>query len=1201
MTDFPVEIQIETLGLQGPSGDGISQDQVDAIYLAIEGRSPVGHKHPALDIEDSTPAGRALITAADAAAQKALLALDLAENTTDLGKPVSIATRVLINQAETAFLQTQDRPGDAAEKYGATLTGRAGDTAPAEGAIVVEASGDAFEIGGGGILATRERIALVPGRLYSVEFELRRAVDPSDLVDGGPVTLGIQWLDNNKEDIGQEIVESFEPLIADDGVQSISVIVAQAAGDDVDIVWPGAWPSDAKYMVPFVQTEGEDGQTRVRVLGWRDATGAVLSGDISGVVAGLQAADASEAQTRGDADAAEAQARADADTALAADIAGRALLVHTHTPSQVGLGNVANISPEDMIVSTAQAAAIARAETAFLQTQYRPGDAFERYGGSLTGQAADTLPLDGVVTTDSTGDAFRLTGAALLAIRERVALIAGHLYYVDFDLRRSVDPTIASNVKLAIQWLNSDKIALSQTIVRGFEPLTVADGVKIVTKVIGEAAGSGIDIVWPGTAKYMVVFVQTEGDDGVTLVRALGWRDATGSAPLAGDIGYIVSTLQAADATEAAVRAEADSALGIKRLDQFAAGPDRQHNGAFLTPSGKSPFWFGPKGEAKIAKIAFQNQLPDPLDWPYVGGIFGKLGKLKKVLLGILPDGRIKMVRHNEQRIDTSAVDLQSEFVHAWTDKRKKRVPLGIRPEGTTFALLDRKSIDYIGQNLGAGAGATVSPDAIPDGLLEGTVTGGATSGPSLVRFWRTADDGDRRSYLMSNVAAPKVAIEENANPIFWIPLGGESLAVGSQGKPSRETMPVAPNTGLMLSSGLRGVAAALFDPEIVTDFVPAYEVDDPLTDAGSTGGAAMLQWLESAQATRGDARNVYIFRSHGQAGQTYSVIEEGGTYEITNPSPPPPTLTVSSNVFENGIDEPAHARKIAHQRYGREVICPAVFQCMGVNDRADGTSAAAAKAFIFDFQADYDRRYKAALNQPAITVPLFIDQLVAPRSGAAGVDTVDNIAGPIAQAQLEAALESANIYLVCTKYFLDQPTTQNVHLSALGYDVLGEYRAKALDRYLRHGATRFCPMPRVGSISVVGSLVTISYDLVQVPGLTTEWFGLQFATTSYLGAKVNQGYALEAATAAGRTISSVAIIDDGAATGLGKVGITLSSAPAAGTIMQYAYQADPADTTLAHSAAWGNLCDTDTAASITNPGRGPLYNFAPVLRKAIA
>jgi hypothetical protein len=58
---------------------------------------PSAHTHPASEISDSTTAGRTILTAADAAAQRTALSLGNVDNTSDANKPVSSATQTALN------------------------------------------------------------------------------------------------------------------------------------------------------------------------------------------------------------------------------------------------------------------------------------------------------------------------------------------------------------------------------------------------------------------------------------------------------------------------------------------------------------------------------------------------------------------------------------------------------------------------------------------------------------------------------------------------------------------------------------------------------------------------------------------------------------------------------------------------------------------------------------------------------------------------------------------------------------------------------------------------------------------------------------------------------------------------------------------------------------------------------------------------
>lgn len=63
---------------------------------------PSGHSHPASEITDSTAAGRSILTAADATAQRMALGLANVDNTSDASKPISTATQAALDNKANA-------------------------------------------------------------------------------------------------------------------------------------------------------------------------------------------------------------------------------------------------------------------------------------------------------------------------------------------------------------------------------------------------------------------------------------------------------------------------------------------------------------------------------------------------------------------------------------------------------------------------------------------------------------------------------------------------------------------------------------------------------------------------------------------------------------------------------------------------------------------------------------------------------------------------------------------------------------------------------------------------------------------------------------------------------------------------------------------------------------------------------------------
>lgn len=118
--------EISVAGLSGVLADAqkpiIGAGAADAVAgndaRLTNARVPTAHTHPAADISDSSAAGRTLLTAVDAAAQKVALALNNVTNTSDANKPVSTAQQTALdlkaNLAAPAFTGVPTAPTAAA-------------------------------------------------------------------------------------------------------------------------------------------------------------------------------------------------------------------------------------------------------------------------------------------------------------------------------------------------------------------------------------------------------------------------------------------------------------------------------------------------------------------------------------------------------------------------------------------------------------------------------------------------------------------------------------------------------------------------------------------------------------------------------------------------------------------------------------------------------------------------------------------------------------------------------------------------------------------------------------------------------------------------------------------------------------------------------------------------------------------------------
>lgn len=141
---------------------------VDGLQATLDGKAPATHTHTAAQISDATAAGRGLLTAADAAAQRAALVLGNVNNTADADKPVSTAQAAAIAAATTAdaiadTLETAP-PADLA-RIQAAVSGGWDDGAAAGNGVTV----DTVALNAA---AARGLVRLGPGKTYLINGQV---------------------------------------------------------------------------------------------------------------------------------------------------------------------------------------------------------------------------------------------------------------------------------------------------------------------------------------------------------------------------------------------------------------------------------------------------------------------------------------------------------------------------------------------------------------------------------------------------------------------------------------------------------------------------------------------------------------------------------------------------------------------------------------------------------------------------------------------------------------------------------------------------------------------------------------------------------------------------------------------------------------------------------------------------------------------
>lgn len=220
------------------------------------------------------------------------------------------------------------RPGHHPESFQSALNGDP-DGAPQLPVMTLQTVaglGKSLIMTGPQMIAVREPIAIVPGRIYRVSVAVRRVVNPPAL-QNVRATLAIL---NASFGLIDEVEIDANALVAASGVWRADATLSLSspvAGVDV------ALPSDAVYVRPVFRTEGIGHQTACGQIDWKDITEAAsIDGALDAVAlaAAVTAAQAAEAAADGHADRAE-DAADRAEAAAAAFPSPVLLLANTPT------------------------------------------------------------------------------------------------------------------------------------------------------------------------------------------------------------------------------------------------------------------------------------------------------------------------------------------------------------------------------------------------------------------------------------------------------------------------------------------------------------------------------------------------------------------------------------------------------------------------------------------------------------------------------------------------------------------------------------------------------------------------------------------------------------------------------------------------------------------------------------------------------
>ena len=183
---------------------------------------------------------------------------------------------------------------------------------------------------------------------------------------------------------------------------------------------------------------------------------------------------------------------------------------------------VQGVAPDEFAEVTSFSAALNRAlGKATTAQQFRPGKFPDQYTGVLDGRGTGAAIAGEVVATAAYGDVWEITGAGVVALRDRIAVEEGAVLFARY--RRSQNPgdPAGDAVRFRVDWLDENYVKTGSTVNIRTDDLTVADGLQEVTATVNVP---GASLTPPGTAVYAVIYVETYGTDGKTQIVNLGSR-----------------------------------------------------------------------------------------------------------------------------------------------------------------------------------------------------------------------------------------------------------------------------------------------------------------------------------------------------------------------------------------------------------------------------------------------------------------------------------------------------------------------------------------------------------------------------------------------------------------------------------------------------------------------------------------------------
>lgn len=195
-----------------------------------------------------------------------------------------------------------------------------------------------------------------------------------------------------------------------------------------------------------------------------------------------------------------------------------------------------------------------------------PGYSRTLYTSATTGPPESAPTITGVTyATSDSGRVARVTRESVIAPVARSPVEPGLVEFASFAVRRQQDARDPDNdaVQFAVRWLDRNFAPISTSIIETLS-LRVSDGIVSRTTIFADAAGDGIDLVYPAGTVYVVPYVEVYGISHVTDVIRIGRGPADGLTAAGKAIEASAHAQDASDAADdASVSAgqSADSAV----------------------------------------------------------------------------------------------------------------------------------------------------------------------------------------------------------------------------------------------------------------------------------------------------------------------------------------------------------------------------------------------------------------------------------------------------------------------------------------------------------------------------------------------------------------------------------------------------------------------------------------------------------------